>query len=166
MKFPVTVACLSALLAPAAVLGDDRIKVPGDNPLYHCPGDIARDEVQITSVNLTPNPPAMGRDLVINATGTVKTTIERNAKVHLVVKMGLLTLVNREEDLCDQVRHVDLECPIKNGTMNIVKTVSLPGHIPPGPFTVEANARTADDKPITCLQGNVVLENSFFNIEL
>lgn len=59
MKFPVTVVFLSALLAPAAALGDDRIKVPGDNPLYHCPGGVAGDEVKITSVNLAPNPPAM-----------------------------------------------------------------------------------------------------------
>lgn len=71
-----------------------------------------------------------GNDLVINATGTVKTTIEKNAKIHLTVKMGLITIVNMEEDLCEQVAHVDLECPIKKGTMNIVKTVALPGHIP------------------------------------
>ncbi|EQK98831.1 hypothetical protein G6O67_000412 [Ophiocordyceps sinensis] len=167
MKFSFTVACLSALLAPVAARGDKMLKVPGENPLYHCAGDRARDGVEITRVDLTPNPPAMGQNLVINATGAVKTTINQGSKVHLIVKMGFVTILNRVEDLCEQVGHVDLECPIKKGTMNIVKTVSLPGHIPAGPFTVEANATTEDGEPITCLQGTVLLQqNSFFNIEL
>lgn len=44
--------------------------------------------------------------------------------------MGLLKIVDRFEDLCDQVGHVDLKCPIQKGSMTIVKTVSMPNFIP------------------------------------
>lgn len=56
MKLFPTVACLFALCASVSAL-EDRRKVPGNNPLYHCPGDLAGDAVEITNVDLSPNPP-------------------------------------------------------------------------------------------------------------
>ena len=72
-----------------------------------------------------------GADLVIRATGTVFETIEEGAYVNLVVKYGLIRLVNTKADLCEQVGNVDLECPIKKGVLSITKSVQIPKEVPP-----------------------------------
>lgn len=49
----------------------------------------------------------------------------------LTVKYGYIKLVNTEADLCEQVKNVDMECPIKEGLITITKDVQLPDQIPP-----------------------------------
>ena len=72
-----------------------------------------------------------GQTLDIKATGVLKETVENGAKIHLQVKYGLITLINQETDLCNQVKNVDLECPLKKGPLELTKSVNLPSQIPP-----------------------------------
>ena len=72
-----------------------------------------------------------GQTLDIKATGVLKKRVENGAKIHLQVKYGLITLINQETDLCNQVKNVDLECPLKKGPVELTKSVNLPGQIPP-----------------------------------
>ena len=60
----------------------------------------------------------------------MKEKIEDGAKVHLRLKYGLITFFNGEQDLCDQVKEVDKECPIEKGPLAITKSVDLPNEIP------------------------------------
>lgn len=48
----------------------------------------------------------------------------------LQVKYGVITLIKQTVDLCEQVKNVDLECPLE-GEMKFVKEVELPREIPP-----------------------------------
>ncbi|KAF1987503.1 hypothetical protein K402DRAFT_392766 [Aulographum hederae CBS 113979] len=132
----------------------DDLKVPGDNPLYYC-SDPRDDIIQIKSVDLDPNPPKPGAPLSITASGNITKEIEAGAKVHLQVKYGVITLINREADLCDQVGNVDLACPLKKDEMKLTKDVSLPNEIPPGRYTVLADVFTKDKEKITCLHATV-----------
>lgn len=116
-----------------------------------------------------------GTELVIKALGTVSEPIEKGAYIQLQVKYGLIRLISTKADLCEQIKNVDMECPIEEGLLSITKTVSLPAEIPPvspnipawrrpaaadmtlqGKYTVKADVYTADDKPITCLTATVV----------
>ncbi|RYP32578.1 hypothetical protein DL766_003903 [Monosporascus sp. MC13-8B] len=133
----------------------EATKVPGDSPLEFCDSDHSKDIVHIEKVDLLPNPPEAGAELVIRATGTVLETIEDGAYVNLVVKYGLIRLVNTRADLCEQVSNVDLECPIEKGVLSITKAVEIPKEVPPGTYNVHAEVVTKDDKPITCLQATV-----------
>jgi hypothetical protein len=72
-----------------------------------------------------------GNELVISAIGTVSSTIEEGAYILLTVKYGLIRLISTKADLCEQVKNVDLECPIEKGVLNLSKVVSLPAEIPP-----------------------------------
>lgn len=47
------------------------------------------------------------------------------------MKWNLVTLLNQEADLCEQIKNVDLECPLKKGYTNITKVIELPKPIPP-----------------------------------
>lgn len=49
----------------------------------------------------------------------------------LVVKWGLITLISQTVDLCEQIKEVDLECPLEKGPMTLTKDVKLPNAIPP-----------------------------------
>ncbi|OLN97478.1 Phosphatidylglycerol/phosphatidylinositol transfer protein [Colletotrichum chlorophyti] len=181
MRFATAViAFLSVGLAPAgasvlvqrdqSVIINDDLKVPGDSPLQLCEKDHGKDIVTIDSVDLNPNPPQAGQELVIKASGTVKENIEKGAYVLLQVKYGLIRLISTKADLCEQIENVDLECPIEKGKLTITKSVELPNEIPPGKYTVFADVYTADDVPITCLTAQVVFsrsnKKSFFSLEL
>ncbi len=40
-------------------------------------------------------------------------------------------MINQKADLCDQIKNVDLECPLKKGETILTKEVDLPKEIPP-----------------------------------
>lgn len=75
--------------------------------------------------------PNRGANLTIDVVGTLLETVKEGAYVNLQVKYGLIRLVNTKADLCEQVKNIDLECPIKKGKTTITKDVTLPKEIPP-----------------------------------
>lgn len=139
---------------------NEDLKIPGDSPLELCPKAHDEDIITIDKVDLVPNPPKAcvlsptrsgglygptdnsevlanpgdsrdsGQDLVIKASGTVHEPIEEGAYVALQVKYGLIRLISTKADLCEQVKNVDLECPIDSGDLTLTKTVELPKEIP------------------------------------
>ncbi|CAK4031836.1 Phosphatidylglycerol phosphatidylinositol transfer [Lecanosticta acicola] len=137
-------------------LRDDKeaLKVPGENPLVHCE-DPEKDILAIKKVDLTPNPPAAGQTLTFTAAGILAEDVDEGATVHLSVKYGLIKIINQNADLCDTVKNVDLECPLKKGDLTLTKDVDLPAQIPPGKYTVEADVKSKDGDKITCLQATV-----------
>lgn len=72
-----------------------------------------------------------GQSLTIKASGTLLDKVEKGATVALEVKWGLITLVKQTVDLCDQIKNVDLTCPLEKGKMVLTKQVDLPKQIPP-----------------------------------
>merc|ERR1712193_447614 len=107
MRLTAVAACLLAPAAalsvfngnaPDAIANDDN-KIPGDSPLQFCPGDHSKDLVTIESVDLSPNPPKAGNELVIKAKGTIKETIEEGAYVLLTGKYTVLADVYTAKDV-------------------------------------------------------------------
>ncbi|KAF4947494.1 hypothetical protein FSARC_13957 [Fusarium sarcochroum] len=171
MRFSTVTACLTACLAPAAALSvlngrapdvtiSDDLKIPGDSPLELCPGDHSADLVKIEKVDLAPNPPKAGQELLIKAKGSVKQKIEEGAYVLLTVKYGLIRLISTKADLCEQIGNVDLKCPVEAGDIEVTKSVDLPAEIPSGKYTVLADVFTVDDVQITCLTATVTFSRS------
>jgi len=117
-----------------------------------CPPFASHHSITNTATNASLS---RGQTLVISATGNLTEPVESGAKVHLQVKYGLITLINQEADLCDQVKNVDLECPLEEGPTTFMKEVSLPRQIPPGKYTVLADVTSKDGNKITCLTAQV-----------
>ncbi|UKZ73604.1 hypothetical protein TrVFT333_001252 [Trichoderma virens FT-333] len=157
MRFSTTVAYLATCLAaPATALAiwgesasalDASLKVPGENPIEFCNADRDDDLIQITKVDLAPNPRS--------PSGDVKKTVTQGAYVKVTVKYGLIQLLTTTADLCEQLGNVDLSCPLETGKMTITKSVDLPSAIPPGTYNVLADVYSADDEKITCLKATV-----------
>ncbi|KAI4135366.1 MAG: hypothetical protein LQ347_000732 [Umbilicaria vellea] len=134
---------------------DGSLKVPGANPLKFCQ-DPSDNILAIQNVNLAPNPPTPGNTLSIEAVGLFSQDIEKGAYINLSVKYGLITLIRQTADLCEQLKNVDQDCPVKKGETKITKDVELPKQIPPGTYSVLADVYTVDDDRITCLEATVV----------
>lgn len=75
--------------------------------------------------------PHSGTTLNIKASGFLKEAVEEGATVSLEVKWGLITLVKQTVDLCNQIKNVDLNCPLEKGKLVLEKQVDLPKQIPP-----------------------------------
>lgn len=128
--------------------------IPGKSPLFLCDLEEPK-KIEITQVNLNPNPPSKGQNLTIFAEGIVKETILEGAYIDVDVRYGYIRLLKQTFDLCEQTKNVDLECPIHEGKITLMTFVELPSEIPPGQYTVAARAYTVDDEPITCLSATV-----------
>jgi hypothetical protein len=156
VSFSLTALLLSTLVASKGLSAfgndqyvfDDSLAVPGDSPLEYCQPNHENDLLIIQHVNLKPNPPKpyvlyqfqgcllllthySGQTLTIEAIGTFVEEIEKGAYIQLQVKYGLVRLINMTTDLCEQVKNVDMECPIKEGKTTITKDVDMPQEIPP-----------------------------------
>ncbi|KAI9865125.1 MAG: Phosphatidylglycerol/phosphatidylinositol transfer protein [Trichoglossum hirsutum] len=133
----------------------DNAAVPGDSPLVHCSGELQQDILEIVYVDLKPNPPRPGATLEIEALGILKKDVVKGAYVDLQVKYGLIRVVNTRADLCEQIKNVDLKCPLKEGKTLLTKSVDIPKEIPPGKYTVVADVFTGDHESITCLTAEI-----------
>ena len=75
--------------------------------------------------------PYSGKTLTIEAEGTFSEKIEEGAYALLTVKYGLIRVIYQKEDLCEQMKNVDTECPLGPGVVKITKDVDIPESIPP-----------------------------------
>jgi hypothetical protein len=106
--------------------------------------------------------------------------IEKGATVNLEVKWGLITLIKQTVDLCDELKNVDLECPLEKGEMVLTKEVDLPKQIPPvrcfffffkivsektkqltsflqGKYSVLADVYNKEQNQVTCLKADDIV---------
>lgn len=140
----------------AVVLSDPftDLSVPGNNPLNFC-ADPTDYILEIDHVDLSPNPPVPGQTLNISAVGTFREEVGSGAKVFLQVKYGLITLINQEADLCEQVGIVDLTCPLKE-EVTLSKSLEIPKQVPKGTYSVMADVRKLGGSPVTCMMSEIV----------
>ncbi|CAK5282914.1 unnamed protein product [Mycena citricolor] len=112
------------------------------------------DGIIVKSLTVSPDPPVPGQDLVVKATGVANYDIEDGAWADVVVKLGLVKLLHRRFDVCEEARNANasIQCPIKEGTHEVTQVVALPKEIPRAKFTVDVNGYTADDDDLLCVK--------------
>ncbi|KIJ38436.1 hypothetical protein M422DRAFT_176542, partial [Sphaerobolus stellatus SS14] len=109
--------------------------------------------ITVHSIKVSPDPPKAGENLTVVVTGTVGETIEEGAWADVKVKLGLIQLLKKEFDLCEEARgaNVTVQCPVEPGTYTIEQTVALPKEIPKAKFNVNVKAYNDDESPLLCL---------------
>ena len=75
-------------------------------------------------------PSSSGKTLSIKAHGNFTETVQAGSYIKVQVKYGLITLLNNQFDLCEQMSNVDEECPL-SGEKTITKDVEIPKKVPP-----------------------------------
>jgi len=124
------------------------------------------DVVQVYDIQVQPDPPEPGKDLTITANGLVRETIEEGAYANVVVKIGLIKLLQKTFDVCEEARNANatIQCPVKEDNYTLIQTVHLPKEIPRGKFVVDVRAFTVDDRDMMCLNLKVdFMKSPFFS---
>ncbi|TFK41080.1 ML domain-containing protein [Crucibulum laeve] len=120
--------------------------------------------VQIESIEVSPDPPKPGQDLTVKVKGTALGVIEDGAYADVVVKLGLIKLLQKQFDICEEARNANasVQCPVEQGTYTVQQTVALPKEIPKAKFTINVDGFTKDDEELLCLKLHVnFMKNPF-----
>ncbi|KAL5639544.1 hypothetical protein ACGC1H_006240 [Rhizoctonia solani] len=150
----------AALLPPIGGLLE-QVRLGGEphttNSWSYTDCGLPTDAVQIKSIKLSPDPPQIGKDLTITARGVVTQRIEEGAYADVTVKLGLVKLLHKQFDICEEARNnnVTVQCPVKPGEYEIVQTVQLPRETPRAKFVVDVKGFTSEealDTDLACLQ--------------
>jgi hypothetical protein len=83
----------------------------------------------IDYVNLSPDPPVKGQKLNIDFKGQLSETVPEGTTVDIIVKYGVVRLLTKRFDFCEQIKNVDETCPIPEGELAFTKDVDLPKEI-------------------------------------
>ncbi|KAF5313996.1 hypothetical protein D9611_006874 [Ephemerocybe angulata] len=120
--------------------------------------------IQIESLEVSPDPPQPGKNLTVKVTATVTERIEDGAYADVVVKLGLIKLLEKTFDVCEEARNANatVQCPVEVGPYVVEQTVELPKEIPRAKFVVNVNGYTAEDEDMLCLNLKVdFMKNPF-----
>ncbi|KAG6845773.1 Phosphatidylglycerol/phosphatidylinositol transfer protein [Tephrocybe sp. NHM501043] len=149
---------------------DPQVAIQADSPVHindkwsytNCGS--TTDPIQIESIEVSPDPPVPGKDLTVKVTGRATETIEEGAYADVTVKLGLIKLLQKQFDVCDEARKAkaSVQCPVETGNYIVEHTVALPREIPRAKFTVNVQGYTADDDDMLCLDLHVdFIKNPF-----
>ncbi|KAG9080917.1 Phosphatidylglycerol/phosphatidylinositol transfer protein, partial [Ceratobasidium sp. 370] len=150
---PFSASALSFTRPDALVLnGESPISVNTRWTWTDCgsPGDV----VHIKSIEVSPDPPQPGKDLTVTVNAFADEVIEEGAYADVTVKLGLIKLLKKEFDICQEARSANatIQCPIAAGDHKVVQTVALPKEIPRAKFAVLAQGYSVDDADLMCVK--------------
>ncbi|KNE54123.1 hypothetical protein AMAG_00126 [Allomyces macrogynus ATCC 38327] len=138
-------------LAPAH--SDGPITIHSVGP---CRKNSASDLLDLEDLKLIPDPPRRGQKFVVEAKGTLKSTLEQGSTVHVVVKLGkFIQLLKQDMDMCKEIGQVGMECPVQPGPIVIRSEFDLPREIPPGTFFITADVTDQEGAQVTCIQAQL-----------
>ncbi|KAJ3737145.1 ML domain-containing protein [Lentinula guzmanii] len=127
------------------------------------------DPVRIQSIEISPDPPSPGKALTVKVTGTANEVIEEGATADVTVKLGLIKLLSKTFDVCEEAyvlsvliyiqtsslrsrnANASVQCPVEKGQYVVSQTVDLPKEIPPAKFRVHVNGYTVDEEDLMCM---------------
>ncbi|KAI9508787.1 ML domain-containing protein [Russula earlei] len=101
------------------------------------------DVVRIESIN----------NLTVTVRATAQERIEEGAFADVLVKLGLIKLLHKEFDLCQEARdaQASIQCPVDSGEYVVEHTVALPKEVPQAKFTINARGYTVDQDDLFCV---------------
>lgn len=138
----------------------DGSPIPGNTPLEQC--EISENHIlDIQSLIMEPQPPKIGGNLAMSASGLILDTIQEGAYIEVTVKLGLIQILKKNFDLCELLYEnkddLGLECPVSPGTYKLFKEVEIPPQAPAGKYIVLVKAFNGDEQKIGCVTGEITL---------
>ncbi|KAI9445206.1 ML domain-containing protein [Lactarius indigo] len=112
------------------------------------------DSIQIDSISVSPDPPKPGQDLTVQVKASAKERVEDGAYADVSVKLGLIKILQKQFDLCEEARkaNTSVQCPIEEGSYDVEQTVALPKEIPQAKFNINVQGYTKDDDDLFCVK--------------
>ncbi|GAM21991.1 hypothetical protein SAMD00019534_051660 [Acytostelium subglobosum LB1] len=114
------------------------------------------DKFTITNVVITPDPPIKGQEIVVSASGTLSETVT-GGTAHMTVKYGFITVLNKQENLCD-IPNSPYPCPIAAGPYSRTVNATIPGNVPGGSYKINVVLNDENNAEIACIDVAVKFE--------
>ncbi|KAI8916274.1 MD-2-related lipid-recognition domain-containing protein [Gorgonomyces haynaldii] len=112
---------------------------------------IQNPSVELTNLQLSPNPPVSGQELTVTGLLSVKQPIQQGAIGHVQVQMNTFPIANVDLDICQLV-----ECPFV-GEQQFKKPVQVPAKAPRGEYRVQVTIEQSEQK-LGCVSSQVSLD--------
>ncbi|MFJ9949111.1 ML domain-containing protein [Kitasatospora sp. NPDC091207] len=119
------------------------------------------DALQIESITITPDPPQPGAELKGVIKGTVTREVVDGAYADVVVKLGLVKLLQKQFDLFAELKKEGSRwsltadsgngAPVAPGQVELRFDGRLPREIPRAKFTINVRAFTAEEEDLAGL---------------
>lgn len=93
-----------------------------------CPSP--EDILTVHHFKISPDPPRRGQPLTVSMNGTLKRRVN-DGIAHVKAKLGFIQLIDRDYQICDYAKEVDMECPFEKGPLVFEKVINVPGEVPP-----------------------------------
>jgi len=122
--------------------------------------------IQIDSIELSPDPPVPGQELTVTVKALVTDVIEEGASADVTVKLGLIKLLQKSFDICQEARNANatVSCPVEPGPYEVVQSVQLPAEIPKAKFVVLVRGFTVAEEDMLCLDLKIDFMKSISSI--
>ncbi|KAI8818717.1 uncharacterized protein EV422DRAFT_601477 [Fimicolochytrium jonesii] len=114
-----------------------------------CPNSTAADVLQVSAVNLSPNPVVPGQNATFTIQGTTSRPITPGARAIFSVGFpgGSPALFSDAVSMCDAFAARGVQCPIAAGQQNWVLDGPVPNGIPEITYLVTVRAINGDGSP-------------------
>jgi len=127
----------------------------GNDVLVDCGSDA--DILHLDYIHLNPAQPLRGQSIHVEASGTLSEPVVNGTTVDVLVKMGVVQILKKTFDVCEEIQKVDRSCPVPEGEVKFERDIEIPNEVPPGKFYVQARVYTPDRRQVACLKGVVVI---------
>ncbi|KAG4304824.1 hypothetical protein PORY_001877 [Pneumocystis oryctolagi] len=118
--------------------------------------------LDLERLKIIPDPPIRGKEVTIEASGTLKEDILLGSYALLKAKYEFIPLISVKEDLCEQAKRIDIRCPIRKGYFSVNQTFFIPKNIIPGKYIVLSDVMTEKNQRIACFSISVVFGSRIF----
>ncbi|ORY84801.1 ML domain-domain-containing protein [Protomyces lactucae-debilis] len=130
----------------------------GGSPFRLCEASLVDTQVVVVQrLIVTPTHPSSGDTVSFCLSAFFKEDVSCGATVDVMVLLDHTRIVKKTYDLCALASKTTLTCPIKAGERFLLTQVDLPYCIPAGRYTMTAQFFTPDERPLTCITGEVTM---------
>eukprot|EP01116_Phalansterium_solitarium_P019050 TRINITY_DN5217_c0_g1_i1.p1 TRINITY_DN5217_c0_g1~~TRINITY_DN5217_c0_g1_i1.p1 ORF type:complete len:190 (-),score=50.62 TRINITY_DN5217_c0_g1_i1:115-684(-) len=169
MKFSVLLLVSLALSAYGIRLDQfKKMHASARGPHFGNVGDIwsncgsASDHLQIKAVQITPDPPVIGQNLTVAATGVLDEQITSGV-VAVNIAWNGVPLISQNFSLCDIVTSVE-KCPLVAGPQSFKVSQLLPAQTPSGSFDGTVSGYDQNGQNVFCIKLDFTLGKNLKNI--
>ncbi|CEG68622.1 hypothetical protein RMATCC62417_04845 [Rhizopus microsporus] len=131
----------------------------GESNVEYLDCGVGDEPFRLESIKVLPEYVKPGENVTVIVKGIATERIEDGAYADVTVKVGLVKLLHKQFDICEELKNnrdnVNIQCPIEKGPIEIKATAALPKEIPRAKFVVAARAFTENDDDLACVNLSV-----------